>query len=154
MAFCDLEGDPALFDGPSGDTQADTYRRMRKAVPLETVQLEVEEDDGDEDEDGGEDEDEESKDSEGESKAATKAKRMVTVTRKVRDWSKHAPATNALWLHYLADCVLNQKAGPGGLALNGEQTKVLRGFRKRALRYASASEAVWDEAFRGLWRAA
>ena len=137
VAFCDLEGDPALFDGPTGDTQADTYRRMRKAIPLETVCLmeEVEEEE-EEEEDGDK----------------TKApKRTEMVTRRVRDWSKHVPSTNALWLHYLVDCVMNQKSGPGGLALNSEQTKVLRGFRKRSLRYESASEAVWDEAFRGLW---
>jgi serine/threonine-protein kinase haspin len=35
VAFCDLEADPELFGGPKavpGDCQAETYRRMRKAV--------------------------------------------------------------------------------------------------------------------------
>lgn len=30
VAFCDLSTDPELFTGPKGNTQADTYRRMRK----------------------------------------------------------------------------------------------------------------------------
>ncbi|GMH33792.1 hypothetical protein BSKO_01626 [Bryopsis sp. KO-2023] len=32
VAFCDLAMDPGLFQGPKRDCQADTYRRMRKAV--------------------------------------------------------------------------------------------------------------------------
>ncbi len=32
VVFCDLEADPELFDGAKGDMQAETYRRMRKAV--------------------------------------------------------------------------------------------------------------------------
>lgn len=32
VAFCDMEADPELFDGPTDSLQAETYRRMRKAV--------------------------------------------------------------------------------------------------------------------------
>lgn len=60
VAFCDMEADPELFEGPADSLQADTYRRMRKAVK--------------------------------------------------KDWRMHAPKTNALWLHYLADiCVAEKK---------------------------------------------
>lgn len=30
VAFCDLELDPEIFDGPKGNFQCDTYRRMRQ----------------------------------------------------------------------------------------------------------------------------
>ena len=32
VAFCDLAADPELFNGPKGDVQAETYRRMQKAT--------------------------------------------------------------------------------------------------------------------------
>jgi len=32
VAFCDLSLDPEIFNGPKGDIQAETYRRMRKAT--------------------------------------------------------------------------------------------------------------------------
>lgn len=32
VAFCDLNLDPEIFNGPKGDAQADTYRHMKKAV--------------------------------------------------------------------------------------------------------------------------
>lgn len=32
LAFCDLAADPELFQGPRGDEQAETYRRMRAAA--------------------------------------------------------------------------------------------------------------------------
>ena len=40
-------------------------------------------------------------------------------------WEAHQPATNALWLHYLADVLLNQK----GVPLSGAQKRRLRDFR-------------------------
>ena len=60
VAFCDLEADPELFEGPAGHCQSDTYRRMRKAT-----------------------------------------KGM---------WERHCPKTNALWLHYLADCLCQTRS--------------------------------------------
>ena len=94
---CDLEADPAIFEGPNGDTQFDTYRRMRKAVR--------------------------------------------------RDWSVYAPRTNALWLHYLADCMLEKKSWAGSKA----DKQAMRAFRARCSKYASAQEAVLDELFVGMW---
>ena len=97
IAFCDLSADPELFQGPKGDVQADTYRRMRKA------------------------------------------------TR--GDWQEHRPKTNALWVHYMADILLNQKQWGGTAA----ELRRLKRFRRAALGYASAAEAVWDELFEDLW---
>lgn len=70
-------------------------------------------------------------------------RRMAAATR--GDWSKHAPETNALWLHYLADCLLEDKR----FACTAEQTAELKAFRKRAARYGSAAEALWDGVFVG-----
>ena len=61
------------------------------------------------------------------------------------DWSRHAPETNAMWLHYLADCLLEDKR----FARTAEQTAELKAFRKRAARYGSASEVLWDGIFVG-----
>jgi serine/threonine-protein kinase haspin len=97
IAFCDLSADPELFQGPKGDVQADTYRRMRQA------------------------------------------------TR--GDWQEHRPKTNALWLHYLADILLNQKQWGGTM----DELRRLKRFRRAAMGYASAAEAVWDELFEDLW---
>lgn len=40
-------------------------------------------------------------------------------------WEEHQPATNALWLHYLADVLLSQK----GVPLSSAQKRRLRDFR-------------------------
>ena len=61
------------------------------------------------------------------------------------DWSRHAPETNAMWLHYLADCLLEDKR----FARTAEQTAELKAFRKRAARYGSAAEVLWDGIFVG-----
>jgi serine/threonine-protein kinase haspin len=98
VAFCDLEADPELFEGPAGHCQSDTYRRMRKA---------------------------------------TKG-----------TWERHCPKTNALWLHYLADCLLSDKEFP----MTAGQKADLKGFKKRAMGYKSANEALWDNMFVGVWR--
>ena len=42
-----------------------------------------------------------------------------------RQWATYCPATNALWLHYLADMLLTVKACPCG----SSQTRALRDFR-------------------------
>ena len=97
VAFCDLEADPELFEGPAGHCQSDTYRRMRKAT-----------------------------------------KGM---------WERHCPKTNSLWLHYLADCLLSDKEFP----MTAGQKADLKGFKKRAMGYKSASEALWDDMFVGVW---
>lgn len=154
VAFCDLSADPELFAGPRGDPQAEAYRRMKK------------------------------------------------LTR--GDWQAYTPATNAAWLHYLADACLTHKlpqvvvrvragraclfrfhstaalpavpmAMPFGACRawqhrasvrpnflppppvqcphGGEDKLALRGFRKRALGYASAGDALADEYFAGSWTA-
>jgi serine/threonine-protein kinase haspin len=99
VAYCDLNADPALFAGPRGDAQAETYRRMRRAVR--------------------------------------------------GDWAAHAPATNALWLHYLADVFVAAKAPPPGAG--PDEGRALRGFRRRALGAPSAGALLHDEYFAGEW---
>ncbi|GBF88054.1 hypothetical protein Rsub_00766 [Raphidocelis subcapitata] len=100
VAFCDLSADPELFQGPKGNCQADTYRRMLK------------------------------------------------LTR--GEWAAPFPATNTLWLHYLADIILTAKA-PGGGDWAPAERRALRDFRRRAAGYGSAQAAIWDELFEGLW---
>eukprot|EP00873_Tetraselmis_striata_P040156 jgi/Tetstr1/460420/TSEL_005681.t1 len=97
LAFCDLESDPELFQGPKADCQAETYRRMRKVCR--------------------------------------------------RQWAGAYPATNALWLHYLADLLLGPKKHQ--LLASAEDLRALRGFRKRALAASSAADLVNDELFHG-----
>lgn len=77
-------------------------------------------------------------------------RRMLKLTR--GEWAAPHPATNTLWLHYMADTVLTAKAPPAGWA-PGER-RALRDFRRRAAGYASCQEAIWDELFEGLWVAA
>ena len=72
-------------------------------------------------------------------------RRMKRVTK--GKWNKHNPKTNALWLHYLADTVLEQK----DFNITIEEKQRLIGFRKRALDYKSAREAMFDEFFTGIW---
>lgn len=162
VAYCDLAADPELFAGPRGNPQAEAYRRMKK------------------------------------------------LTR--GDWQAYQPATNAAWLHYLADACLTHKlpqvcacvrvcvrARAGGFACSasvlslqravctrvedggcvhgalseclaqrvripaphpllqcphgGDDKLALRGFRKRALGYTSAGDALGDEYFAGCWTA-
>ena len=98
VAYADLAADPAIFRGPKGDPQADTYRRMRGAT-------------------GG-------------------------------DWRAHAPATNALWLAYLADVLLTAKPYPRSAA----HVRALRGFRRRAAGAARAAALVGDAALAGVLR--
>jgi len=72
-------------------------------------------------------------------------RRMKRVTK--GKWNKYNPKTNALWLHYLADTVLEQK----DFNITIEEKQRLIGFRKRALDYKSAREAMFDECFTGIW---
>lgn len=73
-------------------------------------------------------------------------RRMKKATR--GKWERHCPKTNTLWLHYLADCLLNEKQFP----VTAAQRHDLKGFRKRALGYGSAAEALWDEMFVGVFK--
>ena len=50
-------------------------------------------------------------------------RRMKKATR--NRWQQHCPATNCLWMHYLADIILNLKKFP----LTAQQKKSLRDFR-------------------------
>ena len=74
-------------------------------------------------------------------------RRMRKVLRK--HWESSNLRTNALWLHYLADTLLTDKAAD--MHLTGDQERALRGFRKRALGYDCAGDAVRDEIFDGMW---
>jgi len=65
------------------------------------------------------------------------------------EWAAPCPATNTLWLHYMADIVLTAKAPQAGWS--GGEKRALRDFRRRAVGYGSCQEAIWDELFEGLW---
>ena len=62
-------------------------------------------------------------------------------------WNKFTPKTNALWVHYLADTLLEQK----DFNVTAEQKKELTDFRARALDYKSARDMVFDDLFSGIW---
>ncbi|KAL3148115.1 hypothetical protein ABBQ38_014396 [Trebouxia sp. C0009 RCD-2024] len=64
-------------------------------------------------------------------------------------WQQHCPTTNCLWMHYLADIILNLKKFP----LTVQQKKSLRDFRKRALGHKSCADLIWDDLFKGNWLA-
>ncbi|GIM02332.1 hypothetical protein Vretimale_7217 [Volvox reticuliferus] len=73
------------------------------------------------------------------------------------DWSSFCPATNCLWISYLAE-VLCKRFGCGGsragcLRLSTVQKRQLREFRKRAVEYGSCGDLIWDELFKGLLQA-
>ncbi|KAL0051746.1 hypothetical protein WJX82_001400 [Trebouxia sp. C0006] len=74
-------------------------------------------------------------------------RRMKKATK--NRWQGYCPATNCLWMHYLADVILNLKQFP----MTAKQKKGLRDFRKRALGYRSSTELVWDELFTRCWLA-
>lgn len=97
VAFCDLDTDPEIFQGPKGDSQAEMYRRMKKTVQGR--------------------------------------------------WENFCPKTNALWVHHLADVMLNSKKMP---LTNGEKRE-LRAFRQRALKAESCCDLVFDSLFSALW---
>eukprot|EP00271_Cylindrocystis_brebissonii_P012813 TRINITY_DN32319_c0_g1_i1.p1 TRINITY_DN32319_c0_g1~~TRINITY_DN32319_c0_g1_i1.p1 ORF type:complete len:837 (+),score=156.81 TRINITY_DN32319_c0_g1_i1:272-2512(+) len=72
-------------------------------------------------------------------------RRMLTLTE--GRWEERFPKTNCLWLHYLADIILNKKSFKCGR----DEKSALRAFRKRVLCYHAASAAVRDALFNGLW---
>lgn len=61
-------------------------------------------------------------------------------------WDQHTPATNCLWMHYLADICLAHKLPPG---CSSSDRHELRNFRKRALGCTSCAELLFDEFFSG-----
>ena len=67
------------------------------------------------------------------------------------EWSASVPATNCLWMAYLAETLAAQKITGSGAAVTAARRK-LREFRKRcATLYASCHDLVMrDELFRGL----
>ena len=72
-------------------------------------------------------------------------RRMKKVTK--GKWNAYNPKTNALWIHYLVDVILEQK----DFAVSCEEKQRLVAFRKRALDYESAGKAMFDELFTGIW---
>ena len=72
-------------------------------------------------------------------------RRMKRVTK--GKWSAYNPKTNALWIHYLTDVILEQKDFP----ISVEEKHELVAFRKRALEYESAGKALFDDLFKGIW---
>jgi hypothetical protein len=64
-------------------------------------------------------------------------------------WEGHHAGTNSLWLHYLADKMLTSK----GVPCSAAEKRALTGFRRRALKAASAAALVWDSFFEGAWTA-
>ncbi|EFJ46335.1 hypothetical protein VOLCADRAFT_93165 [Volvox carteri f. nagariensis] len=74
------------------------------------------------------------------------------------DWSSSCPATNCLWLAYLADVLCKKFGGGGGgggpkggkgFRLTAGQKRQLQEFRKRAVQYNSCGDIMWDELFKG-----
>lgn len=61
-------------------------------------------------------------------------------------WDRFTPATNCLWMHYLADICLAHKLS---FACSSAEKLELRGFRKRALGYTCCADLLWDEFFSG-----
>ena len=76
-------------------------------------------------------------------------RRMRKVLRK--RWESSNLRTNAMWMHYLADTLLTEKAQD--MVLSSDEERALRGFRKRALGYDCAGDAVRDELFDDMWLA-
>ena len=105
-AWADLDADPAIFAGPKGDIQADTYRAMRKLVH----------------------------------KAGSGGGGGGSV------WAAHVPATNALWLAYLATVLADAKPYDKFDA----HVRALRGFKRRAAVAPSACALVGDSLFDGV----
>jgi serine/threonine-protein kinase haspin len=64
-----------------------------------------------------------------------------------QDWAAFQPATNCLWLAYLAEVLLTQKEW----GASREERGAVRGFRSRAAKFKRASEALLDELFVGMW---
>jgi hypothetical protein len=161
VAFCDLSADPELFQGPKGNTQvrprfacalftgrggtrarpglggggrprlagAPASPRPQRPHPRARAALAPR--------------------PRPRRRQADTYRRMLKLTH--GDWAAPCPATNSLWLHYLADTVLAAKAPPQGWS-PGER-RALRDFRRRAAGYRGAQEAMWDELFEGLWSA-
>eukprot|EP00798_Chlamydomonas_sp_ICE-L_P014639 gene14639-20675_t len=70
------------------------------------------------------------------------------------EWASSHMATNCLWMSYLAEIVATEKLGTSSKSNRGvtQQKKVLREFRKRAVKYSSCGEMVLaDPLFQGLW---
>jgi hypothetical protein len=63
-------------------------------------------------------------------------------------WQNFVPATNVLWLRYLADIMLSSK-----LPANCPKSDrlMLRNFRKAANSAQAAGDLVWNEIFAGFW---
>ncbi|KAF5840645.1 hypothetical protein DUNSADRAFT_16018 [Dunaliella salina] len=63
------------------------------------------------------------------------------------DWSSSCFATNCLWMAYLAEMIVKEKAA----AMSAAQKRQLRDFRKRASQTLSCGDLICDELFQGLW---
>lgn len=63
------------------------------------------------------------------------------------DWAGRYPKTNCMWMHYLADTLLNKKS----VTCSKEEHRRLSGFRRRAMQYNNCNELIWDELFAGMW---
>ena len=124
VAFCDLAADPELFEGPAGDAQADTYRRMRDAIGQGAGAGMG----------GG---------------GGAGVGDAADVAGAERSWADFEPSTNALWMHYLACVVCDEKTFP----CSKEQRRMLRAFKKRCLKHQSAADVFWDAFFKDAWRA-
>ena len=64
-------------------------------------------------------------------------RRMKKATK--NKWQQHCPTTNCLWMHYLADIILNLKKFP----LTAQQKKLLRDFRSATFPSLLHCKCVW-----------
>ncbi|BDA51282.1 probable serine/threonine-protein kinase haspin at C-terminar half [Coccomyxa sp. Obi] len=72
-------------------------------------------------------------------------RRMKRATR--GDWAGFHPATNCMWVHYLADTLLKQKKLPATRA----QKDALQDFRDRALACRNSNDLLLDKFLKGTW---
>jgi len=119
VAFCDLDRDPDLFRGPRGDPQAAAYRAMRRVVHGKSAC-------------GSDD---------GTSDTASQPPPGTSV------WALPRPATNAVWMRYLALAVADLAAG----TLSKDEARSLRGFARRAPEAAGGGALLWDPFLRAGW---
>ena len=66
----------------------------------------------------------------------------------VKEWSDFAPATNATWLHYLADIISSHRCLKSMIT---NERKMLLDFKDAAAKADSADSLLWDPFFSGAW---
>lgn len=71
-----------------------------------------------------------------------------SMRRCVKKWSDFAPATNATWLHYLAEIISSHRCPK---SMKNSEKKMLLDFKNAAAKADSAESLLWDPFFSGAW---